>query len=146
MGKKIKKSLGDGDVGERRVVYTHGKKRSAVASAVTREGHGSISVNGIPIQNIEPRPLRVKVFEPVLVLGAEAFKDLAIRVRVRGGGAVAQLYAARLAISKALVAWNQKFVDEESREKIRKSLILPEGKKGKRLPLPFLRTFSLETL
>ena len=108
---------------DQRMVYTHGKKRNAIANAVTTEGKGIISVNGIPIQNIEPKPLRIKIFEPILVLGIEHFKNLAIRVRVSGGGAVAQLYAARLAISKALVAWNQKYVDEESKDRVRKALM-----------------------
>ena len=120
MGKRIKPTLNSD---ERKMVYTHGKKRNAIANAVTTEGKGIISVNGIPIQNIEPKPLRIKIFEPILVLGIEHFKNLAIRVRVSGGGAVAQLYAARLAISKALVAWNQKYVDEESKDRVRKALM-----------------------
>ena len=120
MGKKIKPSPSSD---ERKMVYTHGKKRNAIANAVTTEGKGSITVNCIPIQNIEPKPLRIKIFEPILVLGVEHFKNLAIRVRVNGGGPVAQLYAARLAISKALVAWNQKYVDEESKDRVRKSLM-----------------------
>ena len=33
--------------------------------------------------------LRIKVCEPLLILGADKFKGLAIRVRVRGGGYVA---------------------------------------------------------
>lgn len=106
-----------------KMVYTHGKKRNAVANAVIQEGNGSISINGIPIQNIEPKPLRIKIFEPILILGVEAFKDLKIRVRVSGGGPVAQLYAARLAISKGIVAWNQKYVDEETKDTVRKTLM-----------------------
>lgn len=106
-----------------KMVYTHGKKRNAVANAVIQEGAGTISINGIPIQNIEPKPLRIKIFEPILVLGVDAFKDLKIRVRVNGGGPVAQLYAARLAISKGIVAWNQKYVDEETKDTVRKTLM-----------------------
>ena len=34
----------------------------------------------------------IKVVEPVLLLGAKKFEDLDIRVRVRGGGSVAQVY------------------------------------------------------
>ena len=48
-----------------KMVYTHGKKRNAIANAVVQEGKGTITVNRIPIQNIEPKTLRVKIFEPI---------------------------------------------------------------------------------
>ena len=108
---------------ELKMVYTHGKKRNAIANAVIKEGSGKITLNGVPIQNVEPKTLRVKIFEPILILGVEKFKDLKIKVRVSGGGAVAQLYAARTAIAKGLVAWNQKYVDEESKDEVRKNLL-----------------------
>ena len=38
---------------EVKVVYTHGKKKNAIANAVVQAGKGSITVNRIPIQNIE---------------------------------------------------------------------------------------------
>ena len=47
------------------MVYTHGKKRNAIANAVIQEGNGTITVNRIPIQSIEPKTLRVKIFEPI---------------------------------------------------------------------------------
>lgn len=109
--------------GELKMVYTHGKKRNAIANAVIREGKGIITVNRIPIQNIEPKTLRIKIFEPILILGIDYFKNLNIKVRVSGGGQVAQLYAARLAISKGIVAWNQKYVDEEQKAEVRKNLM-----------------------
>ncbi len=103
-----------------KMVYTHGKKRNAIANAVVQEGKGTITVNRIPIQNIEPKTLRVKIFEPILILGVDHFKNLRIKVRVSGGGPVAQLYAARMAIAKGIVAWNQKYVDEEQKQTVRK--------------------------
>lgn len=109
--------------GELRVVYTHGKKKTAIANAVVQSGKGSITVNRIPLQNIEPKTLRIKVFEPILLLGAEHFADLKIKVRVQGGGPIAQLYAARMAISKGIVAWKQKYVDEEEKSVVRRTLV-----------------------
>ena len=108
---------------ELRMVYTHGKKRNAIANAVIQDGNGTITVNRVSIQNIEPKVLRVKIFEPILILGVDQFKNLKIRVRVSGGGSVAQLYAARTAIAKGIVAWNQKYVDEESKDEARKNLL-----------------------
>ena len=122
MGKGKKTEKGDADA-ELKMIYTHGKKRNAIANAVIQEGNGSITINRIPIQNIEPKTLRIKIFEPILILGVDKFKNLRIKVRVSGGGSVAQLYAARTAIAKGIVAWNQKYVDEESKDKARKNLL-----------------------
>lgn len=52
--------------------------------------------------------LRLKTYEPVLLLGQEKFSQVDIRVRVKGGGFTAQIYAIRQAIAKALVAYYQK--------------------------------------
>ena len=108
---------------ELKMVFTHGKKRNAIANAVIKEGKGTITINRIPIHNIEPKTLRIKIFEPILVLGVDKFKNLNIKVRVTGGGSVAQLYAARTAIAKGIVAWNQKYVDEESKDEARRDLL-----------------------
>ena len=50
--------------------------------------------------------------EPVLLLGLKRFQQLDIRVKVRGSGYVAQIYAIRQAISKGVVAFYQKYVNE----------------------------------
>ena len=67
-----------------------------------------IKVNGSPIELVEPEMLRIKCFEPVLLLGQHRFANVDIRVRVKGGGKTAQIYAIRQAISKSLVAYYQK--------------------------------------
>ena len=56
-------------------------------------------------------------------MGVNHFKNLRIKVRVSGGGPVAQLYAARMAIAKGIVAWNQKYVDDEQKAIIRKNFM-----------------------
>ena len=73
MGKGKKNPKEDSEL---KMVYTHGKKRNAIANAVIQEGNGTITINRIPIQNIEPKTLRVKIFEPILILGVDKFKDL----------------------------------------------------------------------
>lgn len=87
--------------------------------------------------------LRLKVFEPILILGKQRFANLDIRIRVKGGGHTSQIYgmqgysycsylltkpcficlAIRQALSKAIVAYYQKFVDEASKKEIRDLLI-----------------------
>ncbi|RHZ03343.1 hypothetical protein DYB31_008762, partial [Aphanomyces astaci] len=46
-----------------------------------------------------------------------------IRIRVKGGGHTAQIYAIRQAIAKSLVAYHQKYVDEASKNEIKNILL-----------------------
>ena len=63
---------------------------------------------GAPLDLIKPETMRWKVFEPVLLLGKQRFSNVDIRIRVKGGGNVSQIYAIRQAISKGIVAFYQK--------------------------------------
>ncbi|XP_044536678.1 40S ribosomal protein S16-like isoform X2 [Gracilinanus agilis] len=87
-------------------VQVFGRKKTATAVAHSKRGNGLI-----------------KLLEPVLLLGKERFAGVDIRVRVKGGGHVAQIYAIRQSISKALVAYYQKYVDEASKKEIKDILI-----------------------
>ncbi|KAI9138297.1 40S ribosomal protein S16 [Paraphysoderma sedebokerense] len=104
-------------------VQTYGRKKTATAVAFCKKGKGTIRVNGSPIDLVEPEILKYKVYEPILILGKERFAGVDIRVRVKGGGHTAQIFAIRQAIAKAIVAYYQKFVDEASKAEIRKKLV-----------------------
>jgi small subunit ribosomal protein S16e len=104
-------------------VQTYGRKKTATAVAHCKAGKGLIKVNGSPLELVQPEILRLKVFEPILILGKERFANLDIRVRVQGGGHVSQIYAIRQAIAKAIVAYHQKFVDEATKREIRDQLV-----------------------
>ena len=104
-------------------VQVYGRKKTATAVAHCKRGNGLIKVNGRPLDLVEPEMLRSKIQEPVLLLGKERFAGIDIRIRVRGGGHVAQIYAIRQAISKAVVAYYQKYVDEASKKEIKDILI-----------------------
>ena len=53
--------------------------------------------------------LRIKVFEPLLVLGKDRWNNkVDSRLRVKGGGYTAQIYAMRQAIAKGIVAYYKK--------------------------------------
>ena len=101
----------------------YGRKKTATAVAHCKRGAGLIKVNGRPLDLLEPQILRYKLQEPILLLGKEKFAGVDIRVRVKGGGHIAQIYAIRQAISKALVAYYQKYVDEASKKEIKDMLI-----------------------
>lgn len=75
-----------------RKVQVYGKKKKAMAIALCGDGHGMIRVNGRPLDILNPKPMRLKAYEPLLLVGRDKFQDLDIHVRVRGGGPVAQVY------------------------------------------------------
>lgn len=104
-------------------VQTFGKKKTATAVAYVKQGKGLLKLNGSPITLVQPEILRFKVYEPLLIVGLDKFAGLDIRVRVTGGGHVSQLYAIRQAIAKGLIAYYQKFVDEQSKNELKRALV-----------------------
>jgi small subunit ribosomal protein S16e len=105
--------------GKGELVQCFGRKKNAVASASVRTGKGVLRINGCPVDMLEPQALRVKVMEPVLLLGLKRFQNLDVRVKVRGSGYVSQIYAIRQAIAKGVVAYYQKFVNETEKRQIK---------------------------
>lgn len=103
-------------------VQTFGRKKTATAVAHCKAGSGMIRVNGSPLDLLEPEVLKFKVYEPIILL-KDKFSAVDIRVRVKGGGSTAQIYAIRQAIAKAIVAYYQKFVDEASKKEIKDILV-----------------------
>jgi small subunit ribosomal protein S16e len=108
---------------EPQLVQTFGRKKNAVAVATVRPGKGSVRVNNSPLSVLEPTILRQKVYEPILLIGTSKFAKLDIRIRVRGGGYTSQIYAIRQSIARGIVAYHQKYVDEQSKRQIKELLI-----------------------
>jgi len=104
-------------------VQVFGRKKTSVAVAYCKRGKGLIKVNGQPIEFLQPELLRIKMLEPLLILGPQRFQLVDIRVRVQGGGYTSQIYAIRQAIAKSLVAFYQKYVDESSKKEIKDILV-----------------------
>jgi len=82
-------------------IFTSGKRKRAVARAVLKKGKGIIKINSKSLENIENEIVRMKIMEPLLIVG-EKSKTYDISVNVKGGGIMAQADAARLAIGKGL--------------------------------------------
>ncbi|XP_036620441.1 40S ribosomal protein S16-like isoform X1 [Trichosurus vulpecula] len=104
-------------------VQVFGGKKTATAVAHCKRGDGLIKVNGRPLEMTEPRTLQYKLQEPALLLGKERFAGVDIRVCVKGGGHVAEIFAIQQSISKVLVAYYQKYVDEAFKKEIKDILI-----------------------
>merc|ERR1711939_1194808 len=105
-------------------VQTFGKKKTATAVALAKEGRGLIKVNGVPLSLYGSPILRGKLYEPVLLLQsftssttslASPLSRMDIRLRVSGGGHTSQLYALRQAIAKAVVAYDRSLLVADPR-------------------------------
>ena len=94
-----------------KTMITRGKKRTAVARVVIKEGKGSIRVNGSPVDNYNPDYAKQIILEPVIVaydvLGKGFENSLDINANIKGGGVMSQAQACRTAIGKALVEWTK---------------------------------------
>ena len=88
-------------------IITSGKRKTAVARAVTIEGTGKITINKKPYETFQFLD-RLKIEEPIRIakniLGDFNF-DVAINVR--GGGEKSQIEASRLALARAIVAFTK---------------------------------------
>lgn len=104
-------------------MQTFGRKKNATAVATCTEGKGNLRLNGKSLNFIEPASMRMKVWEPILLLGQTRFQNLNIRVRVRGGGSTSQCMAIRQAIAKAVIAFSQKYEDEATKRELKELLI-----------------------
>ncbi|KAK7368356.1 hypothetical protein VNO80_10381 [Phaseolus coccineus] len=110
-------------MGELEHVQCFGRKKSVVAVTYCKRGRGFIKMNGCPIELVEMEILRFKAFEPVLLLEKSRFADVDMRIRVKDGGQTSQIYTIRQSIAKALVAFYQKYVDEQSKKEIKDILV-----------------------
>jgi small subunit ribosomal protein S9 len=87
-----------------KIVQSSGKKKTAIARATLREGHGRIRINKSPLIILEPRLARLKIMEPIMMAG-DTVSDVDIDVSVKGGGTMGQADAVRTAIARGIVEW-----------------------------------------
>src|SRR5437016_13740011 len=71
-----------------------------------RPGKGRIYINDQSLDHMYPEVARMKIEEPLLIAGDRS-KAVDIRVRIEGGGVMAQAEAARIAIAWALACWKR---------------------------------------
>jgi len=88
-----------------KILLLSGKRKTAIARAVIREGKGRIRINKIPLEIYQPELARWKIMEPILLAGDATISKIDIDVKVEGGGIMGQAEAARMAIARALLEW-----------------------------------------
>jgi small subunit ribosomal protein S9 len=88
-------------------IITSGRRKQSIARAVLSDGNGKITVNSMDLKIFSPQLSKLKIMEPLMLAGDVASK-VDIDIRVKGGGVINQADAARLAVARALVAYNTK--------------------------------------
>ena len=90
----------------KKVIHVAGKRKSAVARVTLKQGTGVVKINNLNLDQYEPKLVRLKIKEPLL-LAKHITDKLDIKVNVNGGGVIGQAEAIRLAIGRALVLHDQ---------------------------------------
>jgi small subunit ribosomal protein S9 len=97
-----------------KVIHTSGTRKRSVARLTLHPGKGLIRINGRMLSTYEPKLARMKIQEPLILVGDIASK-VHIDINVYGGGVMSQVEAIRQAMGKALA--------ELGGEKIRRMLV-----------------------
>jgi small subunit ribosomal protein S9 len=88
-------------------IITSGKRKTAIARAVTIEGSGEIKINKKPYDTLNTFD-RLKIEEPLRIaeniLGKINFD---VSINVRGGGEKSQIEASRLALARAIIEFTK---------------------------------------
>ncbi len=85
-----------------KLILTSGKRKSAIARAVIKEGKGKVRINGTPVELWEPELARLTIMEPILLAGNKFTDKIDINIRVRSGGYMGQAQAVRIALARAI--------------------------------------------
>ncbi len=88
---------------KKNIIWTTGRRKTAVARVRMLPGSGTITVNERPLEDYFPRPTsRMRILEPFEA--TETVGQYDVLVSVEGGGIAAQADAVRHGISRALVS------------------------------------------
>ncbi len=87
-----------------KIVIATGKRKTSIARAVIRPGEGRIWINGVPLEIYPIELARLKMYEPLVLVG-DLWKQVDIRVTVSGGGVMSQADAVRMAIARGLLKY-----------------------------------------
>jgi len=94
-----------------KITIATGKRKKAIARASFKKGKGVVKINSQPLELVTNEILRLKIQEPLILLG-DSWKGYDIKVNISGGGIFGQADAARQAISRGLV----KLLGEETKK------------------------------
>jgi len=90
----------------KKVLVLSGKRKTAVARAIIKQGAGRIRVNLTPVEIYEPDIAKSKIMEPLLQAG-DVWQQLDMDIKTAGGGYMGQAEAARMAIANGILKWTK---------------------------------------
>jgi small subunit ribosomal protein S9 len=100
------------------LVQATGRRKESVARVRLRDGSGSVTLNGRPLEHFFPTmAARLRVMEPLNITNSQGRYD--IEATLEGGGTTGQADALRLGISRALVE-----LEPELRDTLKKAGML----------------------
>jgi len=88
----------------KKIVIATGKRKTSIARAVIKPGEGRIWINGIPLEIWPIELAKLKMYEPLVIVG-DLWKQVDIRVNVKGGGYMSQADAVRMALARGLLKY-----------------------------------------
>lgn len=105
-------------------VTATGQKKSAKSKSIcTKNENFEIFINKVPL-NLSTDSLLISKFNDVILkVGRNFFENLKFEITVKGGGSVSQVYAARQAFCKSLVAFYGNYLDEWNKQEIKNRLL-----------------------
>ena len=113
---------------EKEPITRTGKRKEAIAKATIKPGKGRVRVNTKPLEIYDPEMARLKIKEPVQLVGDRA-REIDIDINVRGGGIMGQADAARTAIANCLVEYLEDPELEELFKKYDRSLLISDPRR-----------------
>ncbi len=87
---------------KKEAVTRTGKRKEAIAKATIKPGKGRIRINSTPLEIYTPEMARLKMKEPVQLVGDRSDK-VDVDINVNGGGVMGQAGATRTAIALCFV-------------------------------------------
>ena len=91
----------------KKVLVVSGKRKTAAARAIIKQGTGKVRINLTPVEIVEPDIAKAKIMEPLLQAGGDVWHQVDMDVKTRGGGYMGQAEAARIAIANGLLKWTK---------------------------------------
>jgi small subunit ribosomal protein S9 len=84
-------------------IVVSGKRKTAIAKAVIKDGNGKLLINGKELNSLEMFD-KLRISEP-LRISEQILKKLNfdVQISIKGGGARGQIDAARLALAKGII-------------------------------------------
>ncbi|MBS3790754.1 MAG: 30S ribosomal protein S9 [Candidatus Thermoplasmatota archaeon] len=113
---------------DKETITRTGKKKEAIAKATIKPGKGRVRINTKPLEIYDPEMARLKIKEPIQLVGDRA-EDIDIDINVRGGGVMGQADAARTAIANSLVEYLEDPELEELFKQYDRSLLISDPRR-----------------